>query len=338
MKPAALLAILLGITCGIPIASADPDNTDGLRKEYWGVQYENDFFARSGDRYYTHGSQISRMVTGNAPDWLLSLASPIPAFQFDGPFRGTNYTIGQKIFTPNDTATRSVVTDERPYAGYLFFSAGLLAQTGHNHIYDSGNLLEFSLGIVGPASMAEQMQTTFHEVIDIDRPNGWDNQLHNELGIGLTYARLWRHVSPLFASLEFGVNPQTTLTIGNVYTYAAMGAMLRLGTQLRSDLGPPIIRPGFPGFPSFRVVKNFRWYLFVGGEARAVGRNIFLDGNTFRDSHSVEKETLVADYQYGMVLHKGHVRVALINIYRSKEYTTQEEETHFGALNISFAI
>ncbi|MBE9515485.1 MAG: lipid A deacylase LpxR family protein [Proteobacteria bacterium] len=302
------------------------------------VQYENDFFARSGDRYYTHGSQISRLVLGDNPEWLKSMASPFSFLQSDGILNATNYTIGQKIFTPDDTVSATLLVDERPYAGYYFVNAALLSRINRNHLYDTGNLLEFSLGVVGPLSMAEEMQTVFHNSLNIDKPNGWDNQLHNELGLGLTYSRLWRFVVPMSESLDFGVNPQTTITVGNVYTYAATGAMFRLGTRLRNDLGPPSVRPGFPGIPSFQIENGFRWYLFAGGEARLMGRNIFLDGNTFRDSHSVEKETWVADYQYGLVLHGGHVRISLSNIYRTKEYTTQKDEAHYGALNISFAI
>lgn len=332
---------LLVLACAAGHAETGDTNTaipDGIDREYWSVQYENDFFARSGDRYYTHGSQISRLVVGDEPGWLKALASAFSGQQYEGPINGTNYTIGQKIFTPNDTISTDIVENERPYAGYTFFSAALLSQDSSTATYDSGRLFEFSLGIVGPSSMAEEMQTTFHDSIDIDGPGGWHNQLHNELGLGLTYSRLWRYVKPVYDSFEIGINPQTTLTLGNVYTYAAIGAMIRMGTQLRHDFGPPMVRPGFPGIPGFRKSSGLRWYVFVGGEARLMGRNIFLDGNSFRDSHSVEKESLVADYQYGLVLHQGHVRIAITNIYRTREYTTQKHRSHYGALNISFAI
>jgi lipid A 3-O-deacylase len=43
-------------------------------------------------------------------------------------------------------------------------------------------------------------------------------------------------------------------------------------------------------------------YFFAGAQGRAVGRNIFLDGNTFRHSLSVPKKNFVADLQAGFSL------------------------------------
>ena len=60
-------------------------------------------------------------------------------------------------------------------------------------------------------------------------------------------------------------------------------------------------------------------------------------GNTYKDSHSVKKENLVGDYQFGLSLHKGSMRVSLSNVYRTKEFEEQKELTRFGALNFSFS-
>ena len=55
-----------------------------------------------------------------------------------------------------------------------------------------------------------------------------------------------------------------------------------------------------PGGGYFRRKKGFNWYLFAGLEGRAVFRNIFLDGNTFTDSHSVDSKHFVGDIQAGL--------------------------------------
>jgi len=317
---------------------ADTDNEPALRKTYWSIQFENDFFTRSGDRYYTHGSQASGLIMGETPEWLDSIAQVVPGFESDGKIRGTNYTIGQQIFTPEDTASTELLRNDRPYAGYYFTSAALLSRIYHTDKLDSGNLLEFTIGIVGPASMGEDTQTLVHDSIDIESPRGWDNQLHNELGLGVSYSRMWKFVYPLTEALEFGLGPQLTASLGNVYTYASAGVMFRLGTQLRNDFAPPSVHPGFPGTPLFHTERSYSWYLYAGFEGRLVGRNIFLDGNTFSDSHSVDKEEWVGDYQYGLVFRIKRVRVALTHIYRTKEFTTQIDDTQFGAVNVSFAI
>ena len=66
---------------------------------------------------------------------------------------------------------------------------------------------------------------------------------------------------------------------------------------------PPRIRPGLSGSNFFLSDtdsgRDFGWYLFGGVEGRAVAHNLFLDGNTFAKSLSVQKKTFVADFQGG---------------------------------------
>ena len=84
---------------------------------------------------------------------------------------------------------------------------------------------------------------------------------------------------------------------------------------------------------------RFNWYLFAGVDGRAVARNIFLDGNTFRDSHSVDKEIFVGDIQMGIVLTKGDVRLGYTHVFRSREFKTQKESyQQFGAVSLSFQL
>jgi len=89
--------------------------------------------------------------------------------------------------------------------------------------------------------------------------------------------------------LDADVLPHFGGALGNVFTYGAAGVTLRIGSGLEDDFGPPRIRPSLPGSAYFLPGKGFNWYLFAGLEGRAVLYNIFLDGNTFTDSHSVDK-------------------------------------------------
>lgn len=333
------LWIILGFVIYANIAQAadEPDKAmEAVKGEYWSIQLENDFFALSGDRYYTHGTEISRTVMGKPPQWLEDIAKFFPAFESDGVISGVNYSIGQKIFTPDNTEATSITDNDRPYAGYLYFSTAVLSRVSRQDHIDTGNLIDFTFGLVGPSALAEQAQTNVHNIIGIDSPNGWDNQLHDELGFGLSYTRFWRHVKPV-GSLNYGMTPHVNIVLGNVYTYAATGVMFRFGAHLNNDLSPPNIRPGFPGLSFFRPSQQNNWYLFAGVEGRAVARNIFLDGNTFKDSYSVDKKPLVGDFQFGFVFQTGDIRISISNMIRTKEFEGQKDETNFGAINISFS-
>lgn len=313
------------------VAGALPEET------FISVQMENDFFASSGDRYYTHGTQLSVLKNTEPPPGLARFSEWVPFYEQGHQLSLVNYTLGQKIFTPNDTEEIILVEGDRPYAGYLYFSAAVLSQLYSTVHIDHGNMFEITLGLVGPSAMSRQSQTNFHDFIGIDSPKGWDNQLDDEPALGLSYSRFWRIVQPVSSGLELGVNPLVNMVVGNVYTYAAGSVMFRLGEHLNRDLSPPNIRPGFPGLAYFRRGREASWYLFLGFESRLVARDIFLDGNTFKESHSVEKETLVGDMQFGLVYLTGDWRFTFSNMVRTKEYTTQEDNTHYGAVNISFS-
>src|SRR3546814_15174227 len=88
------------------------------------------------------------------------------------------------MYTPDDVALRNPPLDDRPYAGWLYGSVGLIAETGRRL-----DQLELTLGVVGPASLAEQTQKLIHEITDSQEPRGWDTQLENEPGGVLHYTR-----------------------------------------------------------------------------------------------------------------------------------------------------
>jgi hypothetical protein len=192
------------------------------------------------------------------------------------------------------------------------------------------------LGIFSLVWVGQNVQDSFHDLIGIDKANGWDNQLEDELGLLVTYTRRWQYFHELSNDLEFEAAPHLVGALGNAYTYGGGGMMLRVGRGLRNDIAPPNIRPGFPGVSYLRPSAQPSWYFFGGLEGRAVARNIFLDGNTFEDSHSVDKKHLVADLQLGFAFHIDQVRIAISNTWRSREFEGQDEHAQFGAINVSF--
>ena len=77
------------------------------------------------------------------------------------------------------------------------------------------------------------------------------------------------------------------------------------------------------------------WYAFAGVDGRWVLRNIFLDGNTFSDSHSVDKKPLVADFVAGIAITYDQFRVAFTHVMRTREFDSQAEADRFGSLSFS---
>ena len=303
------------------------------------VQFENDYFGGGTDRHFTHGTRLECLT--RPIKWITNGANKLPWFSTDeaagnardGLKGRASVSLGQNIYTPQDTYTTKVIPDDRPYAGWLYMGFGLVANQGSSR-YDK---VQLEVGIVGPSSMAEQVQTFWHSLFGLHIPEGWDNQLKNEPGLNLYYEQARRFYShhDIFG-LELDLVPNFGGCIGNVFTYGAAGATVRLGPDLKEDFGPPPIRPSLPGGVYFRSEKGINWYLFAGLEGRVVIRNIFLDGNSFRESPSVDKKPFVSDLQAGLTFQWNRLRLSYTQIFRTKEFNGQDSADVFGSLSISY--
>jgi hypothetical protein len=297
------------------------------------LQLENDYFGNS-DQHFSQGARIAVLVPAKlAPDWVKDTMSRLPWVDA-GTSKQLVFSLGQSIFTPDDLSRSDLIVNERPYAGWLYGGIGLTWVDK-----DSFDNLELDIGIVGPSSYAEDVQKTWHEWFDFQRPLGWAHQIRDEPGIVLTYEHKWRGFYPFSPfGLDGDITPHVGASLGNVLTQAAAGLTFRIGSDLKNNLdyGPPRIRPSLPGSDYFNKDGDWSWYVFAGVEGRGVLRNIFLDGNTFRDSHSVDKKPFVGDVQAGLAVIIGRVRMAYTHVFRSKEFDEQDDHDQFGAVSLSF--
>ena len=285
---------------------------------------ENDSLYFNSDKHYTQGLRISDLLAGaRASDGLRD-----DAFQALGSFEpgGTRRTaifLGQSIFTPKNLSIRPPDPHDRPYAGWLYVGASLLQETGGGMLEN----VELDFGIVGPGALGKQVQNDFHQFIGVKEAQGWSSQLQQEFGAILSYERLWR--LRLVGDNGFGVDivPQLGASVGNILTYGEAGALLRIGKGLGADYGPVRIRPALSGtdyFDADRLDEGKGYYFFAGTQGRVVGRNIFLDGNSFRTSPSVSKKNLVGDVQAGFsVLWSKSLRLDVIVALRTEEFHGQ---------------
>lgn len=322
------LAVLL---YAAPVGAEEPLRPGSDNSGVFSASLENDYFAGEDDNY-TNGMRFSFLsAEEHLPGWMERGASWIPLFPLEGRKRwGVEF--GQSMYTPADIVSPVPDARDRPYAGWLYGSVGVTSDTG----YRLDNL-QLTLGVVGPASGADKAQKFIHSAIDYNYPRGWDYQLRNEPGVMLTYERKWRGLYE-FSPFGWGVDitPSIGGSVGNVFTHLATGAVLRIGYDLPSDYGPPLIRPNLPGSDFFVPSKDFGWYVFAGVEGRAVGRNIFLDGNTFRDDGpDVDKLPFVGGVQGGIAFTVGETRIAYTHILRTKEFHGQDKNDQFGAITVS---
>jgi len=301
---------------------------------------ENDLLSRT-DKYYTSGVQLTYLTKDleamKLPPWLQEVGGLIPMFRHEGYTNNIGLSVGQQIFTPENTQATSLIRNDRPYAGWLFGGLSL-----HHKNTVNLHVLELRAGIVGPDAMGEAAQNGVHELRNLATAKGWKNQLHNEPGAVLTYEYRRRADATLPHSL-FGADiiPAVRVSGGNVLTEGAVGINLRAGFNLPRDFhGNRMRTTGFAMSPEDgyeRLRSPWSAYVFGGAESRYVAHNIFLDGNTWRTSHSVKREPFVGEVQGGFGLMYKRVRLTFTHVIRTREFQGQRGDHHsFGAVSLGF--
>lgn len=321
-----------------------PESTRARAADIFTAYFENDTLANT-DKYYTAGTKLS-WLSSDYSSWKQregfssQLGDRLPMVNEPGTQKNFGIAIGQNIYTPRRKDLNPPDPTDRPYAGWSYLEFSFLSKSESRL-----DTLSFQLGIIGPHSYAKQVQREVHRVIVSEQALGWDHQLQDEFGLNAVFERKWRMYAHSLDVIGVDFVPHLGLSLGNVQTYANMGATVRLGFNLPSDFGVQLIRPGGAGStpindrdPRVSLRKSFSFFVFGAADGRAVGRDIFLDGNTFKDSPSVDKKAFVADLSYGIGLIAGRWQVTFTQALRTREFKQQEEKyNEFGSVTLSMA-
>lgn len=337
------------------------------------ARLENDLFTGT-DQNYTNGVAFT-LVSHDIPGTLRSECLPAPIrlhaqlIQFMNPgfwadtansaaTQNVVVRFGQSIYTPEDKTRTDLITDDRPYAGLLYMG---LAWNRRKHEPESSREMldtrEITFGVIGPWSLAEQTQNLVHDVRGLDKFQGWQHQLKNEPVFQLALDRKFKEfrgagaITPGFSADSIR---SIGLRLGNIETSATAGIEGRMGWNLPNDFGSYPLRPGAENRPpssasihgksSDAVPASSRprpgIHVFGILEAKAVAYDFSLDGNLFRSSHSVSRRPWVAQAAVGVSaqgLLAGHgVRLAVMRVYRTREFDGQSTNQAYGSVALSF--
>ncbi len=318
------------------MASAQTDREE--KSKAFSFYFDNDLFVGT-DRCYTGGGKIVWRTNDIKDTKTKPLLRWMPFVKKPDFSHHLSFSAAENIFTPDDIERGDLIVDDRPFAGHLFFGIGFHS-TGIRRM----DTLEFDIGIVGPHSYAEDIQRFVHTIMKARDPRGWVNQLKDELTLQLLFNRKWK-VIQLQDSYGFGFDliPHIGGGLGNVYIYSNSGVQARIGWNIPDGFGTSIIRPGsdcnigfvnrYSNGPSG---KKFGIHLFSILDGQAVLRNIFLDGNTFKESHSIEKKNFIADITLGIGVKFGRLSISYAYVLWTKLFDNESQNQVFGSVNISF--
>ncbi len=294
------------------------------------------------DQGYTNGAMFT-LVSPNLQDFTGDPCLPRLARWTNrhlerlhpGEFEQQNmiFSFGQGLYTPTDNTRSDLIEDDRPYAAVLMVNFGYNARNDNRL-----RTTQLALGMVGPSAQGKQVQDAVHSVLGDEKFMGWDNQLHDEPVFKLLHERMQRWPAEGNASgWGWDAISHWGGAIGNLATYANAGGEVRFGWKLPDDFGSSPMRPAGENTAPTRRGRTEGWssHVFITSDARWVLRDITLDGNTFRNSHSVDKRALVGDIGYGVAVMRGKWKFALARYHRSREFEGQKETPVFGSFTIS---
>ncbi len=345
VKPCAVL-ILCAILClpALPLAAAGDGAAGGTITFY----QENDLYAGT-DRDYTNGIKLSWVSPDleqyrddpRLPKWSHALIDAMPFSEGEGFLRTVSLSVGQNIYTPDGIESHIPSPDDRPYAGISYLALGF--QSRNKRVMNSW---EYTLGIIGPHSYAEDVQKAVHHLTHSDFPNGWEHQLRDEVILNVFYDRKWRFAGENGSrNPSYDLIPHAGCSVGNALTAVNAGIQLRYGWNLPNDFGTLPIRPGSDtNAPLDRDdprlqggSRGFSIHTFVSADVYAKLWDITLDGNFFRSGGpSVDKEPFVAQYALGLGMIVGRFKITYAYVTGSREYETQKDRQTYGTITVSY--
>jgi len=301
-------------------------------KEDWelyrfNLYFENDLFSIT-DSQYSSGEKFNFIFRIDHPQ---SSFYDLFPWDYDREDIYMSFSLANQIYTPEDLSKTALIEEDRPYAGWTYAEVAL-HQSSKSHLQS----LYLQIGFVGPYSKTEEIQTIIHKLTDSETPMGWRNQIDNELGINLRYIHKWRYTTDPFLGMQTAFIPFIEGDLGNIDIQAAGGMNMRIGWNIPEDFGVSSLdtggEVGIPVYNKYRMITNNRWsfsFNFIGAGS-AVAHDIFLDGNTFKDSHSVEKYNFVAYLGYGFSLQYKSFMFEYIKNINSKKFVGEEKAHAVG--------
>lgn len=309
--PLVALTVLLTFALGTPSAGQELTRAIHLTEE-------NDYFdfllpiSRRPDNNYTQGVRVGYDLAA-VPSFVRHLVCR------DRHACTATLEVGQQMYTPTKDGDHPI-PGQRPYAGWLYARGSTATATTRMR-----RSIGITLGVTGSASLAAQTQTAFHRLIGKFHPLlGWSQQLPTEADFAIDAEQAWYLAPPGRAARYVDIVPTVRATMGTLRTALGVGG--------RARLGPALLHP-------WLVDARARWwdtYLFLGGQLSAIGHDLFLDGTTFRRSVHVDREPLVADWEYGIGVRIWRIAVEYGVVTQGREYRAGPRAHAYGGFTIAW--
>lgn len=269
--------------------------------KYFRLHYENDYFSTS-DLYYTQGINFEYVhpAIGKFFTSKLLIGSSSQEVKY-------GMSLEQEGYTPTSISHPEILKGDRPFAAALFSKNFSIVNNPDTKERISSSL---SIGLIGPVTGGEQIQEALHRLIHYTLPEGWDNQIANDviLNYELEYQR--------------GI-----FSVPRYFSFIGRGGA-RAGTYSTKAFFSTIMMAGYfdDSFSNFMSQdKKFQVYVYAEPMLNLVGHDATLQGGFFNRSSpytipSADINRLVFQGNTGIVFRIKAVQLEYFQTYISKEF------------------
>lgn len=316
------------------VVNLEPANPEGGALAFY-VENDSQYIGGPGtDRGYSNGLKASYIYAqGEIPYWSRKIVNRAGYVGRTIKESEVNFglSLGHQIFTPEDTSSTELILDDRPYAGYLSLGFGVSLKRAFTEQF-----FVFEVGTVGPSARGEFVQNNFHKNMDMPIVRGWRNGLNDELILQAHFQQRVKYLEMRFLDLI----PYYGLSLGNLLIGGHVGSLLRIGYNLPKTYGAnrPSASNGSNFISPSQIDKNLKTSVFLYGGVRSnlVGRNLFLDGNSFRPSHRVSKHPVNFETEVGLGLQFDRFGLSWSLVTQSPEFRGRDRYNNFASLNLVY--
>jgi hypothetical protein len=296
------------------------DNTASFRdmqsNRYFRINYENDFFTAS-DRYYTQGYQLELVIP-----WLRKNPVNHLLLRLNNSEQKYGLLFENLGYIPTSIKEAGIQYGDRPYAATMALKSFIVSTDTLHKSRLSSSLV---VGMTGPVALGNEIQTGIHRWIGDEIPQGWHNQIRND--VVLDYELAYEKQLYRFHTIAT-VNLDTKAHLGTFNTFASAGINAALGI-----LNSP--------FSSIKNKKKFTAYVFTQPRIKVIGYDASLQGGLFTKSpytiSSSGTERFVIENNYGIII---QFRTLYFEYFRNditEEFKTGRSHK-WGGFKIGFTI
>nr|WP_042479590.1 lipid A deacylase LpxR family protein [Solitalea canadensis] len=294
-----------------------------------GGQTDNDSYAFTGrDRYYSNGLFFSFRKAIDSKNYATSNNIVKKIYGFE---------LGHEIFMPF-TAQKGYYSEDlidRPYAGYIY----LKGMYDFFYKKESALNLSASLGLIGPSTGVDKLQSWVHDAFGYYEPQGWEHQIKNSYGIDFTATYKKVFIKNSLENRRFDCSFIGEARLGTFFIGASAGVLLRAG-GLEKMFNSAVFNAK-PSSGGEGALRNSEWSFYALPMLSSVVYDATIQGNIFEpgplpNEIIKEPQRLVFSQQIGFLFTERKFGLDISYNYRSKEVVNVIKASQFGSIKFFY--